>query len=579
MANEDGRILTVFNGEIYNFQSLRQELLARGHHFRSNTDTEVIVHLYEEYGADCIGRLRGMFALAIWDETRRRLLLARDRLGKKPLYYRFDGRRLWFGSEPKAILADPDFNAEPELDAINHYIGFGYVPSPFSAFKGIKKLAPAHLLEFADGRVKIERYWRLNYGPKLKIDEHEAAGEILRRLTEAIRIRMISDVPLGAFLSGGLDSSAIVAIMAGLSSNPVKTFSIGFKEPEYDELAYARIIAQRFATDHHEFVVEPEHAIDTLEKLVWHYNEPYADSSALPTYYLSRMTRDYVTVALNGDGGDENFAGYSRYRVNLAASYLHRAPATVRAFLGRLISTSYGLMGRDNRMASRTRVLEEVLRVDWRLGYAYMLSQFREDRKRELYSPEFRASINGSRSEDLVMQLYRDAGTDDPVDSTLYVDANLYLPDDLLVKVDIASMAVALEARSPMIDHEFMEFAARLPRRFKLSGNSGKVIFKQALRTLLPSGIIDRPKKGFGVPLEHWFRGSLEHFIVDVLLSPRALQRGYFNGAYIERLIAEHRSGKHDWQHHLWTLLMLELWHCQFIDSQAHKPVGAAAGA
>ena len=322
MVNEDGTVLTVFNGEIYNFQGLRRELSARGHRFRSNTDTEVIVHLYEEYGADCIGRLRGMFALAIWDQSRRVLLLARDRLGKKPLFYRFDGRRLWFGSEPKAILAYPGLSAEPDLEAINHYVGFGYVPSPFSAFKGIKKLPPAHTLEFSDGRVRIQRYWRLNYGPKLKIDEHEAAGEILRRLTEAVRIRMISDVPLGAFLSGGLDSSAIVAIMAGLSSNPVKTFSIGFKEPEYDESAYARIVAERFATDHHEFVVEPEHAVDTIEKLVWHYNEPYADSSALPTYYLSRMTRDYVTVALNGDAGDENFAGYRRYSVNLLASHL-----------------------------------------------------------------------------------------------------------------------------------------------------------------------------------------------------------------------------------------------------------------
>jgi asparagine synthase (glutamine-hydrolysing) len=579
MANEDGSVLTVFNGEIYNFQSLRRGLIERGHRFRSNTDTEVIVHLYEDYGADCISYLRGMFALAIWDEPRRLLLLARDRLGKKPLFYRFNGTRLLFGSEPKAILSYPGVTAEPDLDAINDYLALGYVPSPFSAFKGLRKLPPAHTLVFEDGKIRVERYWRLNYLPKLDIDEQEAGDEILRRLTEATRIRMISDVPLGAFLSGGVDSSAVVAVMADLSSKPVKTFSIGFKEPDYDETAYARMVAQRFATDHHEFVVEPAHALDSLEKLVWHYNEPYADSSALPTYYLSKLTRDYVTVALNGDAGDENFAGYHRYWANLLASRILLIPPPVRRLLGRLAADACGLASINTRLASRMGVLADVLRVDWRLHYAYKLSQFREDRRHQLLSPEFAASINGSRSEDLVLALFRSAGTEDAVDSTLYVDANLYLPDDLLVKVDIASMAVGLEARSPMVDHEFMEFVARLPSRFKLSGCSGKVILKRAFRKILPREILDRPKQGFGAPLDHWFRGSLETLIRDTVLSDRAIARGYFNRSYVERLVQEHVAGHITWQRQLWGLLMLELWHRRFVDSAMPTSMPATASA
>jgi asparagine synthase (glutamine-hydrolysing) len=568
MSNEDGSVLTIFNGEIYNYKDLRGELVTRGHRFRSKTDTEVIVHLYEEHGADCVRYLRGMFALAIWDEPRRKLLLARDRLGQKPLFYHFDGKRLLFGSEPKAILAYPGMIAEPDPEAINHYLGFGCVPSPFSAFKGIKKLAPAQSLVFENGRIWTQRYWRLNYTPKLKIDEREACDEIMRQLTEATRLRMVGDVPLGAFLSGGIDSSAIVAVMAGLSSSPVKTFSIGFKEPEYDERAYARVVAERFGTDHHEFQVEPGHVAETVEKLVWHYNEPYADSSALPTYYLSMMTRDYVTVALNGDAGDENFAGYRRYSVNLMASYLERLPAPLRGMLGGLLSTGYRMASADGRLADRIGVLSEVMRVDWRLGYAYMLALFRDDRKRRLYSPEFASVVAASRSEELVLDLFRDAGTDDPIDSTLYVDANLYLPDDLLVKVDIATMAVALEARSPMVDHEFMEFAARLPASFKTRGRSRKVLFKKALSSLLPKEVLDRPKKGFGVPLDQWFSGTLADLVGDTLLSARALNRGYFDPANVRTLVNEHRSGRRKWQHQLWALLMLEMWHQRFIDHQ-----------
>jgi asparagine synthase (glutamine-hydrolysing) len=579
MVNENGTVFVVFNGEIYNFESLRRRLIAEGHRFKSRTDSEVIVHLYEEHGPDCVRYMRGMFAFGVWDERHRSLLLARDRLGKKPLFYRFDGERLLFGSEAKAILAYPKVMPEADLNAINHYLSFGFVPSPLTAFKGIKKLPPAHTLVFEDGKILVRRYWRLNYGPKLDIDEEEACEEIVGRLSEATRLRMISDVPLGAFLSGGIDSSAIVAVMAGLSAKPVKTFSIGFKQAEYDERPYARLVAERFGTDHHEFEVEPAHAVDLVEKLVWHYNEPYADSSALPTYYLSKLTREHVTVTLNGDAGDENFAGYRRYSVSRMASYLEKAPASLRSILGMLISSLYRLTGGDSRLAERSRALSEVLRVDWRLGYAYMLSHFREDRKHQLYSPEFASEVADCRSEELVLELFRQADTEDPIDSTLYVDVNLYLPEDLLVKVDIASMAVALEARSPMVDHEFMEFAARLPSKFKLSGSSTKAIFKRALSKLLPAPILQRQKKGFSVPLDHWFQGELSGFIRETLLSNQCLGRGYFNPTYIRRILDEHTSGQRNWHHQLWSLLVLELWNRIFIDTSAYARQSLPAAA
>jgi asparagine synthase (glutamine-hydrolysing) len=568
MANEDGSVQVVFNGEIYNFRELRKDLIERGHHFRSRTDTETLVHLYEEFGVRCIERLRGMFAFAIWDERRRLALLARDRLGQKPLFYRVDDGRLLFGSEPKAILAFPGQIARADAEAIHHYLCFGFVPSPLSAFDGIRKLPPAHYLTFHDGKVNIQRYWRLTYTPKLQIGEQEASEEILRLLTEAIRLRMVSDVPLGAFLSGGVDSSAVVGIMAQLCGR-VKTFSIGFREPDYDERVYARLIAQRFDTEHHEFVVESEHLTDTVEKLVWHYNEPYADPSALPTYYLSKLTRYYVTVALNGDAGDENFAGYRRYAVNLLASRLQYGPPGLRWMLGKLIAVGYRMMATDGPIGNRILELPNVLQVDWRLGYAHMLSKFQKERTHELCSPDFAALAKDSRPEELVSALFREAGTDDVIDSSLYVDSNLYLPDDLLVKVDIASMAVGLEARSPMVDHEFMEFAARLPSRYKMKGYSGKIIFKNAVRGLLPEEILGRTKKGFGVPLSHWFRGELGDFVSDVVLSSRAMQRGYFNRFFVEQIVREHAAGRRDQQYQLWTLLMLELWHRQFID---HKP-------
>jgi asparagine synthase (glutamine-hydrolysing) len=567
MSNEDGSVKIVFNGEIYNFAEHRAWLEERGHRFKSRTDTEVIIHLYEELGVDCLRRLRGMFAFAIWDERKRLLFMARDRIGKKPLFYRLDGRRLIFGSQPKAILAFGGHRAEPNAQAIDKYLAFGFVPAPLCAFEGVQKIPPAHYLVFENGKIEVKRYWRLNYRPKLKIDQREACAEIIRRLTEAVQLRMVSDVPLGAFLSGGIDSSAVVALMSRLSNRPVKTFSIGFKEGDYDETRYARMVAQKFHTEHHEFQVEPD-ALEVMDELVSHYNEPFADSSALPTYYLSKLTRQHVTVALNGDAGDENFGGYYRYSANLMANYLKYAPRSIRRLIGNSIAAAYNAMNSQSRLAHRMRVLGDVLASDPRLGYAEMLTSFGRIRRASLYSSDFADQLLDSESaEDMVLGLYTAAQTDQALDSTLYVDVNLYLPDDLLVKVDIASMAVSLEARSPMVDHEFMEFAASLPASFKIRGRTRKWILRRAFADILPREILERKKMGFGVPIEHWFRGQLRDYISDILLSATSLQRGYFQPNYIKRLIDEHASGARKWHGQLWTLLMLELWFQKFVDS------------
>ncbi len=575
MTNEDGTVTIVFNGEIYNFADHRQWLIERGHRFRSLTDTEVILHLYEELGSACLDRLRGMFAFAIWDERRRLLFMARDRLGKKPLFYSWNGGRLLFASEPKAILAYPGFVAEPDLEALNHYVALGCVPSPLSAFKGIRKLDPGCYLTFSDGRIDVRRYWRLNFGPKLKISAHEAGEEVIRHLTEAVRLRMVSDVPIGVLLSGGIDSSAIVALMSRLSTRRVRTFSIGFKERDYDETEYARMVAKRFDTEHHEFQVEPD-ALEVLDKLVWHYNEPFADPSALPTYYLCKMAREHVTVALNGDGGDENFAGYVRHSVNLLASYVGWMPQPMRHGVGLSLAALYRVLGPAGRLKRHRNILPETFRLDPAEAYAALLVQFNRTYRQALFSPELARQVDFGASEKLIEGLKGCGGARNTVDSMLAVDVNHYLPDDLLVKFDIASMAVSLETRSPMLDHEFMEFVARLPVRFKMNMITRKVILKKAFRGILPDEILYRRKMGFGVPIDHWFRSTLSGYIREKLLSRRCLERGYFNRRFVEQLIREHTEGSHQRQYLLWNLLMLEQWHQTFIDTAAQPMSGAA---
>jgi asparagine synthase (glutamine-hydrolysing) len=562
MASSDGALTVTFNGEIYNFIELRHELEGRGHHFRSRTDTEVILAAYRQWGVGCLAHLRGMFAFALWDAAARKLFIARDRIGKKPLHYLLDRDGIAFASEPKAFLADPSFVAEPDVEAISAYLTYQYVPSPLSAFQGVHKLPPAHYMVVQDGRVSTERYWKLSYATKRKVTESQACEELLHRLREAVRIRMISDVPLGAFLSGGVDSGAVVATMAGLGTGPVKTYSIGFDEKEFDELPYARLVAKRYGTDHHEFVVRPN-ATEIFPKLVWHYNEPYADASAIPTYYLSQLARRHVTVALNGDAGDENFAGYRRYITPAAAARFDRLPAVFRGMIRGAVRRAPAPDSPDSVVYRGRQWLRRV--SDTAAGrYSRRVMMFEPELKDEICEPGFGAA--GARR--LLIDAFEGSDATELVDALLDVDVSYYLSDCLLVKVDIATMAHGLEGRSPMLDHEFMEFAASLPADFKLRGTTTKYIFKQALRGLLPPDIIDRPKKGFSVPLDLWFRNELRDMSGDLLLDGRLAQRGYFKPGRVQKMLEEHWNGAAPWHNQLWTILMLESWHRMFIDER-----------
>lgn len=565
MSNEDGRVWIVFNGEIYNFPALREDLFKKGHIFRSHSDTETIIHLYEEYGVESLSRLRGMFAFALWDERDKTLFLARDRVGKKPLYYYDNGSSFLFASEIKAIITDPDVPRIPDHTAIHHYLTYQDVPSPWTAFKGIKKLPPAHYLLLKNGQTEVKRYWKLSYLPKHKVSEKDIKNAVVEQLKETVKIRLISDVPLGAFLSGGIDSSAIVAMMAGMMNEPVKTFSIGFKEGAYNELRYAKMVAEKFKTAHTEFIVEPD-AVDVLPKLVWHYNEPFADSSAIPTYYVSKLAREHVTVILNGDGGDENFAGYGRYRANEFAGKISRFfPRRVANMLLAVVSLLPHGKNPTNLLWTLKRFLQEYRRSP-ELRNCHWLCHFNNDMKDELYSDGFSREMSSTDSFELVLDKYIEAEAASFLDKTLYADVMMYLPDDLLVKVDVATMANSLEARSPFLDHEFMEFAARIPSELKLRRGNTKYILKEALKEVLPDEILYRQKMGFGVPIDHWFRNELKEMAYDVLLGEGGTERGYFNKAFIKRMLDEHVSGRWNWQYHIWNLLMLELWHREFID-------------
>ncbi len=567
LSGQSGKIWITFNGEIYNFQALRQELEQLGYQFQTRTDTEVIVNAYEEWGVDCLKRLRGMFAFAIWDTRNRRLFLARDRVGKKPLFYGQFGKRFLFASELQGLLADKSIRREVNPSAIDSYLSWGYVPAPYTAFKNIFKLPPAHYLTLdlkeADFDIHLERYWSLDYAPKMRINETEAIEALREKLTEAVRLRMISDVPLGAFLSGGIDSSIIVGLMAQLSNKPVKTFSIGFEEAAYNETEHARRIANLWQTEHHEFIVKAD-ALAILPKLVRHYGEPYADSSAIPTFYVSQETRQSVTVALNGDGGDESFAGYERYLGNRIAERANRFPgfAFSAGTLHRVLPDS---INPKNRLRQAKRFLA-VATKPMAERYGHWVGFLREEEKQQIYSSDFQAQLNGSRPQSWLASLFEKARDLEAIDAAMSVDVESYLPYDLLVKVDITSMANSLEARSPFLDQEVMEFAARLPVDLKLKGKQAKYLLKRAFPEMLPAENIERRKMGFGVPVGEWFRSSLRSLLTDALLSEQAAKRFYFQPEQIRHLVSEHLERKADHGFKLWNLLMLELWHREFID-------------
>jgi len=564
--NQDRTAVIVFNGEIYNFQELKKDLEARGHEFYTNSDTEVIVHLYDEHGADCVSYLRGMFAFAIWDFRDRSLFIARDRVGKKPLLYSHQPNGdLVFGSEFTALLAHPAVGREVDFEALDNYLSYLCVPAPLTAFKEIRKLEPGHWLRWKDGQIETRRYWQPDFSKKIKISETEAIEETTRVLREATKLRLISEVPLGAFLSGGVDSSVVVALMAQESATTVKTFSIGFEEQDYSELQYAKKVAEHLGAEYNEFIVRPN-ALEILPTLVEHYGEPYADPSAIPTYYVSRETRKYVTVALNGDGGDESFVGYERHVAMKFAETYHRLPRVLRRYL---IEPSITKIPSPTNFRNRFVRFQRFLRAasmprDER--YFSWLSTFDDEAKQELYSADLKNKTVEAKPLEFFSKYIAHANGKGIIDTVLLTDLMNYLPNDLLVKVDIASMANSLEARSPFLDHEVIEFAASLPENVKQQGRDTKSLLKKVAARLVPPEVVYRPKMGFGVPLKYWLGNELQGFTRDVLLSENARKRGLFDARTVERLIDEQRRDAKDNSWKIWTLLMLELWFQRFID-------------
>ena len=572
--NEDRTVWIVFNGEIYNYRELRSVLEAAGHRFYTSTDTETIVHAYEQWGSAAIGRLRGMFGLAIWDTRTGTLVLARDRVGIKPLHYAERDGRLYFGSEIKSILCAPGVAREIDLDALDHYLSFLYTPRDRSIFEGVKKLPPGHVLVWRDGRHRVEQYWEVPADEPDESDrafigsEPEAIAALRAVLADAVRSHLVSDVPLGAFLSGGIDSSVVVGLMAETAGARVKTFSIGFDEPAFDELEHARRVANHFGTDHHEFVVKPD-TIRILDELIAHFDEPFADSSAIPTWYVSEMARQHVTVVLSGDGGDELFGGYDRYvphpRVAAFDRYGPKALRRVAALAAARLP--HGTRGKN--------FLRHVGR-DAKGRYIDGIRLFSADEKPALLSAEVRRRLTGPDPECLLARHFDRFAHLPWASQMMRFDAETYLPEDVLTKVDRMSMAHSIESRVPLLDNEVIAFASRLPAALKIKNGRRKHILKEVAATLLPKDVIDRRKQGFGVPIGVWFRGYLRELFADTLLSARTLQRGYFQPAFVRLLVAEHLAGKRDHTLRLWQLVVFERWHRQYLDAAARSSAATA---
>ena len=560
MAIEDGAVTVVFNGEIYNYRELFKELETRGHHFQTRSDTESILQCYREFGNDCVQHLRGMFAFAIWDARLRKLFVARDRAGEKPLYYTTTPAGTFvFGSELKCLLEHPEVKREINPEALDAYLTFGYVPDPLSIFKDIHKLPPGHFLTFSDGDLKVQQYWDFPAETNEHLDYSECLEELRRLLKESVRMRLVSDVPLGAFLSGGIDSSTIVGLMAQEMSEPVKTFSIGFAEDSYDELKYARLVAKHFGTDHRELIITPDvcHIIDDL---LWHFDEPFADQSVVPTYFVSKLAREQVKVVLSGDGGDELFAGYTRYAIDRKRQGFEHLPRFVRQGLMKSLSERlpHGTRGRNYLYNVAQDPVDR---------YIDSISVFTNLAKSELYSEDFLGTLRRNHP---ATSLYREFAArvrnGNSIDRLLYLDSKTYLPGDILTKVDRMSMAVSLEARVPLLDHVLIEFVGRMPSSWKMRGLESKFIFKEAVKGLVPDEILNRPKQGFGVPIAAWINDQLRERIDDTLSDPRTRQRGFIRPEYVDVLRVEHNRGRRDHSPALWTVLMFELWCRTYLD-------------
>ncbi len=556
--NEDRTVWLVFNGEIYNYRELRRELEREGHAFYTSSDTETIVHAYEQWGEGAFGRLRGMFGIGLWDRTRRALFLARDRAGIKPLHYIEDGGRLYFGSEIKSLIAAGAVDREIDLEALDHYLSFLYAPADRSLFKGVRKLPPGHFLRWQDGQLTVTQYWQIGAQEPFTGTAEDAAAALRTVLADAVRSHMISDVPLGAFLSGGVDSSLVVGLMAEASPRPVKTFSIGFDEPQFDELEHARTVAAHFGTDHHEFVVRPD-GLSILDRLIGHFDEPFADSSAIPTWYVSEIARRHVTVVLSGDGGDELFGGYDRYLPHRRVAQFDRLHLPAGRRLAGAVAPllPHGARGKN--------FLRHVAQSD-EGRYLDSVSFFQPDEKPALYSADVQRALHGwdaQRALGAHFERFRGLPTHSRM---MRFDFETYLPEDVLTKVDRMSMAHSIESRVPLLDNEVIDFASTLPSWLKIHNGRRKHVLKEAARGLLPEGILDRKKQGFGVPLGVWFRGGLTDVFSDILASPRTRQRGYFEPTFVDRIVREHLSGKRDHTLRLWQLLVFELWHREYLD-------------
>lgn len=562
LSNEDGSVWIAFNGEVYNFEELNRQYLSSGHTFRTRSDTETIVHLYEELGEGCFAQLRGMFALALWDERRQRLVLARDRIGKKPLYYTWDGRRLVFGSEIKALWPAGGISKDIDEEAVSDYFSMLYVPAPKTIYRNIRKLRPGHYLVVDQSGIREVEYWDLRFEPTPGLSEAEWCERFLAEYQQAVKMRLISDVPLGAFLSGGVDSSSVVAMMNRLRP-PVTTCSIGFPEEKYDEAGEARTFANSLGADHHEHIVQPR-ALDLVPKLAWHYDEPFADSSAVPTYYVSQVARQHVTVSLSGDGGDENFAGYGRYRMTMNENSVRSLlPPSVRRSVFGPLGAWYPKLGWAPRVFRAKSTLQSLSR-DLLEGYFYSTACCPPDLKRQLLNGDLRHRLNGYDSIEVARAHYNRAEGADPLSRIQYVDIKTYLVDDILVKVDRASMANSLEVRCPLLDHKLMELIAQIPSDMKLKNGQGKYIFKRALQGTVPSEILTRRKRGFAIPVAEWFRTDLKSFAHEKLFDRKD---EYLNPAFLNRCWSEHQRGQRDWSALLWSVLMFKSW--QEVDKAA----------
>jgi asparagine synthase (glutamine-hydrolysing) len=555
LANEDEKVWIAFNGEIYNFEELNRRYLSSGHTFKTRSDTETIVHLYEELGEQCFAELRGMFGIALWDGRSKKLLLARDRIGKKPLYYSWDGRRLVFGSEIKALWPAGGISRDTDPEALSDYFSYQYVPAPKTIYRQVRKLRPGHYLVADSTGIREIPYWDIRFDQVESLSETQWCDAFLEEYRTAVKLRLVSDVPLGAFLSGGVDSSSVVSLMNDFQP-PVTTCSIGFTESAYDEAADARTFAASLGANHFEQIVQP-HAIDLVSKLAWHYDEPFGDSSAIPTYYVSKIARQHVTVVLSGDGGDESFAGYRRYKFTLWEDSLRsKVPAPLRRAVFGPLGRAYPKLGWAPRVFRAKNTLESLARspID---GYFYGISCCPPPLKRELLSPDVWKSLGGYDSADVLRYHYDRATTTDPLSRIQYVDMKTYLVDDILVKVDRASMANSLEVRCPLLDHKLMELIARMPSGLKLHNGQGKYILKKALGRVLPQTVLTRAKKGFAVPVAEWFRGELKEYAEDLLIGRKD---DALNSAFLNRCWQQHQRGQRDWSAILWCSLMFKTW-------------------